>query len=117
MKCVNGEPWEEGSVCHAVEKMGGKVGKLKMVVTKVIENDYIEYAPVSKFLRRYIPRLTSEIRSVDNGCEFTATMDCRIPLIPRILFPGKVSRQLEGVNKHMREEGENMKDLLEIQSA
>jgi hypothetical protein len=41
-------------------------------------------------------------------------MDYRIPLIPKPLFPGKVRRGLEGVNKHMREEGENMKKYFRV---
>ncbi len=44
MKWVKGEPWEEGSICHAKEYIGTKLEKLKMSVNKVIEGSYIEYA-------------------------------------------------------------------------
>jgi len=113
MRWAKGEPWEEGSICHAKEHIGSKLETIKMSVNKVIDGKYIEYAPTSRFMRRYIPRLTFHVTDVEDGCKFTATMDCRIPLIPRLLVPGKVKRELDAVRKHIQEEGENMKALLE----
>ncbi|MCP4545069.1 MAG: hypothetical protein GY835_01230 [bacterium] len=117
MKWVEGEPWEEGSICLAREYLGGELKTLKMSVNKVNDGKYIEYAPTSRFMRRYIPKLTFEVSDVENGCIFTATLDCRMPLIPRLLVPGKVKGGLDAARKHIREEGENMKTLLEQASA
>ena len=51
LRWIKGEPWEEGSVLYAEEYLHGKLHKLKMLITKVVPNRRIEFAPQSRILR------------------------------------------------------------------
>lgn len=114
MRWTKGSPWQEGSVVHAEEYMHGKLHKLTFVITRVVPNRVIEYAPVSRFRRRYAPKYTFSVESGDTGCVFTATVHARIPLLLRLLSKKKVKQGLSSVRKHMKEEGENLKTILEV---
>lgn len=113
MHWTKGSPWQEGSVVNAEEYFHGKLHKLTFAVTKVVPNREIEYVPVSRFLRRYVPKLTFAIEPKGAGCVFTATAYYRLALLPRLLAKKKVEQGLSSVRKHMKEEGENLKKILE----
>ena len=115
MRWTKGSPWQEGSIVYAVECFEGKPYKLKFLVTKVIPNRKIEYIPVSRFMRRYVPKNTFSMEPTGTGSVFTATVHLRLPLLPRLLAKKKVKRGLSGIRKHMRKEGENMKKILEAE--
>jgi uncharacterized protein YndB with AHSA1/START domain len=96
LRWIKGHPWEEGSVVYAEEYIHGKLHKLKFVITKLIPNRLIEYAPTSWFLRMYFPQGT-----------------LRVGWLARTFFKKKLERGLSSVQKHMKEEGENLKRILE----
>lgn len=110
---TKGSPWQEGSVVYAEEYFHGKLQKLTFVVTKVIPNREITYVPVSKLMRRYAPKLTFSAAQKGANCIFTATMHYRLALLPRLLAKKKIEQGLSSVRKHMKEEGENLKCILE----
>jgi len=112
---TKGSPWQEGSVVYAEEYFHGKVHKLKSVVTKVVPNRRIEYIPVSRFMRRYAPKNTFAVEPKGASCVFTATVHLRIPLLSRLLARKSVEEGLSSVRKHMKEEGENLKKILETE--
>ena len=113
MRWTKGSPWQEGSVVYAEEYFNGKLHKLTFVVTKVVPNREIEYIPVSRFLRRYVPKLTFPIEFKGASCVFSTTAHYRLALLPRLLARKKVEQGLSSVRKHMKEEGENLKKILE----
>jgi len=100
---------------YAEECFEGKLYKLKFLVTKVIPNRTIEYIPVSRFMRRYAPKNTFSMEPKSDSCVFTATVHLRLPLLPRLLAKKSVERGLSGIRKHMKEEGENLKKILEAE--
>ena len=110
---IKGKPWEEGSVVHAEEYIHGKLHNLKFVVTKVVPNAEIEYAPVSRFLRRYFPKNAFSIEKKEETCVFTATGTYRVGWLIRTFAKKKLERGLSSVKKHMKGEGENLKRILE----
>ena len=61
LRWIKGQPWEEGSVVYAEEYIHGKLHKLKFVIMKVVPNTEMEYAPVSRLLRRYLHKNTFHI--------------------------------------------------------
>ena len=71
LRWTNGKPWEEGSVVYAEEYIHGKLHKLKFVVTKVVPDELIEYAPVSRFLRIYFPKNTFSVQIKGDTCIFS----------------------------------------------
>ena len=96
-----------------MECFEGKPYKLRFLVTKVIPNKRIEYIPVSRFMRRYVPKNMFSMEPTGTGCVFTATVHLRLPLLPRLLARKSIERGLSGIRKHMKEEGENLKKILE----
>ena len=109
MRWIKGEPFHEGSVAYFEEYLHGKIHKGKFVCTKVVPSRLIEYKPPFP-LSVFFPGNRFVIEPTDEGsCIFTAAGIMRVgPLGKRL------SRsQIEGVKRHMKEEGENLKAILE----
>lgn len=113
LRWLKGPPWQEGSVIYAEEYIDEELHKLTFIVTRVVPNREIEYVPVSRFRRRYAPKYSFSVESKEASCVFTAAVHARIPLLLRLLSKKKVARGLSSVQKHMEEEGENLKRILE----
>ena len=109
MRWIKGEPFQAGSVAYFEEYLHGKMHKGKFICTKVIPNRLIEYRPLFP-LSVFFPGNRFVIEPTDEGsCIFTATGTVRIgPLGKRLS-----RKQIEGVKRHMKEEGENLKAILE----
>ena len=112
---LKGKPWEEGSVVYAEEYIHGKLHKLKFLVTKVVPNREIQYVPVSWFLRRYFPKNAFHLEPKEDTCIFTATGTYRIGWLVRTFAANRIERALSSVKKHIKEEGENLKRILEAE--
>ena len=110
---LKGQPWEEGSVMCAEEYIHGKLHKLKFTVTKIIPNRRIEYSPVSRFLRIYFPKNEFIIEKGGESSIFIASGTYRLAWIARTFFKKAVQNGLSSVKRHMKEEGENLKRILE----
>lgn len=110
---MKGEPGEEGSVVHAEEYIHGKLHKLKFTITRVDPNRRIEFAPTSRLLRIYFPMNTLEVEPKGDTCLFTASGHLRVGRLVKIFAKGKLEHGLASVAKHIKEEGENLKRILE----
>ena len=110
---LKGKPWAEGSVLYAEEYLHGKLHKLKFEIIKIDRGRRIEYAPTSRFLRKYFPKNEFIIEQKDKSCLFTASGTCLVGKLGKIFFKKKIENGLSSVRKHMREEGENLKKILE----
>lgn len=109
MRWIKGEPFAEGSILYFEEYLHGKIHKAKFICTKVVTNRLIEYGPPPP-LSILFPGNQFIIEPLDeSSCTFTATVKMRMgPL------SGRLNRtQIEGVKTHMKEEGENLKAILE----
>ena len=113
LRWIKGQPWEEGSVLYAEEYIHGKLHKLKFLITKVVPNREIEFMPLPQLLRIYFPKNTFAIEPKGDTCVFTATGCLRVGRIVKILAKNKLEVGLASVKKHMKEEGENLKRILE----
>ena len=76
-------------------------------------NERIEYAPTSKFLRIYFPKNEFIIEQKGDSCLFIASGTYRIGWIVKTFFKNALEKGLSSVKKHMKEEGENLKEILE----
>ena len=111
MRWIKGEPFTEGSVAYSEEYLHGKIHKAKFICTKVVPNRMIEYRPPFP-LSIIFPGSQFIIEPVGEGsCVFTATVKARMGPLSRRLS----RRQLEGVKIHMKEEGKNLKAIVEKQ--
>lgn len=91
------------------EKIHGKLLKKRAAYTRVVDGQYIEFAPTTRFLRFFLPRMLFRIEPEADGCKFTAETHIRTGPIGAWLN----RKEFEAVRQHMREEGENLKKLLE----
>ena len=110
---IRGEPWQEGSVAYAQEYIHGKLHKLKFLITELVPNRKIEFVPLSRFLRPLFPKNTFSIEPKEHSCVFTATGQLRIGRLAKTLARKKLEYGISSVRKHMKEEGENLKRILE----
>lgn len=97
-----------GDVVYFEEYFHGKLHKAKSKITKVEENKRIEF--VNLFPTSILaPKGSFIIEPRGRSCIFTATLSIRFGwIIPRF-----TKSRLDDLKKHMKEEGENLKKLLE----
>lgn len=110
VKChwIKGEPFEEGSILYVEEYLHGKIHKMKFIGTKVESNRKIEYRllfPMSVVC----PKGSFIIVPKERSCIFTANLSFRFGKA----FAKFAGSRVESVKKHMKEEGQNLKMLLE----
>ncbi|WP_440947478.1 SRPBCC family protein [Methanosarcina sp. T3] len=105
---VKGKNFEKGSVLYAEEYLGGKLEKLSFEITNCVPNELIEYK-VSFPASIVCSGGSFSIKPSNGGSVFTATLSFR--------FGGVISKvtgkRAEAIRLHMKEEGENLKALLE----
>ncbi len=90
------------------EYLHGELHKMKCLATKYEPNRTIEYKllfPASIVC----PKGSFAIEQKEKNCTFTATLYFRFSKI----FSLFDKRRIEAIKKHMKEEGENLKKLVE----
>lgn len=110
IKCqwLRGKPFEVGSILYVEEYLHGKSHKMKFLGTNVESNRRIEYRllfPTSIFC----PKGSFLVELEGESCILTAILYVRLGWFLSIVAKGRV----EAIKKHMKEEGENLKRLLE----
>ncbi|WP_445475438.1 SRPBCC family protein [Methanococcoides methylutens] len=108
-KWIKGRNFEKGSILYAEEYLNGKLEKLSFEITRFTKGELIEYKVL--FPHSIIcPMGSFSIKSVNsNESVFTATLSFRFGWLFSII----AKKRVEALRTHMREEGENLKDLLE----
>lgn len=114
-KWIKGTPWAEGSILLAEEYIHGKLHRLRFIVTEIVQNKKIVYSPTSRFVRKFFPKNEFVIEQEGDHCHFIALVTLRVGKIGRILFKKSLEKSLFSVRKHMSEEGENLKYMLEAE--
>lgn len=110
---LKGKPWSVGSVMYAEEYIHGKLHKLKFIINEVVPNKMIEYVPASWLLRKYFPKNEFILEAQGDACRFIASGTYRIGWLGRTLFRKQLKEGLSSIKQHMKEEGENLKRILE----
>jgi len=113
LRWIRGRPWEEGSVACAEEYLHGRLHRMRFTVTRVVPNAEIHSAPASRFLRRYFPGNAFYMEKRGDRCIFTATGTLRVGWLIKTFARKKLDYGLSSVRQHMKEEGENLKKILE----
>ena len=113
VRWIKGKPFEEGSIIYYEEYLHGKVHKGKFIITKVVPNREIEFSPLFWLWRIYFPKNTFTIEPKEKTCIFTATVSIRVGWLVKTFAKNKLEFGISCVEKHMKEEGENLKKILE----
>jgi uncharacterized protein YndB with AHSA1/START domain len=109
---IEGEALHEGSVAYYEERIAGKVKRMKVRYTRVVPNRYIEFVPASRPFRLLLPRMSFAVEEQQDGASLLrAQVHVRIGPLGRRLN----RRELEAVERHMKEGGENLKRWAESQ--
>ncbi len=108
--------WRKGNglavnnVCYFEEEIAGQLLKKETRFTQIVPYRYIEFTMVQRFYRWFIPKMTFVFEPQKDGCVFTGQVFLR-----GIGPIGKWAHRKEftAVRQHMKEEGENLKRIIE----
>ena len=103
-----GEPHQIGTVIYAEEYIAGKLCKIKNTCTNIEKYKRIEYK-TSFPLSIFHPKAEYLFTRSEKGCIFTAINYFKVPII----FNSKIKSLIAATEKHMKEEGENLKEIME----
>ena len=110
---IKGKPLEEGAIGYFEEYLHGKLHKAKVLYTKIVPNREIEYRPLFWLWRIFWPKGVFTIEPKGKSCIFTATVHYRLGWLSTKLARNRIEAAIESTKRHMKEEGENLKRLLE----
>ncbi len=108
---IAGDTIVPGTVFWFAERIGGKLMEKTVVVTEVREDRYFAFAPVSRLLRLLLPRLSFQVIPEEAGCQLVAEIHIRTGPVGAWLN----RKEFNAVRQHMREEGENLRRLVEAE--
>ena len=111
-KWTKGKPLEEGSTCYAEQYAVGKVTKYNATLAEIIPNRKIVFKwsyPVSLMS----PKVEWLIEPKNSHSIFTAITHMRAGHLWKKLFKKSMKNVISAHDKHMAEEGENLKRLME----
>ena len=106
---LSGGGLREGAIAYFEERIGGKLLKKTVVFAVVEPGRYVAMAPTNRLMRLVLPRLSFLMEPLGEGCRLTAEIVLRTGPVGAWLN----RRELDAVRRHMREEGENLKKLVE----
>jgi uncharacterized protein YndB with AHSA1/START domain len=112
---IRGDHLTVGAVLLVVERLHGKQHRLQLRATEVVPNRLLRYA--SRGFRGAF-----ELKPTDDGTSFTASLEFgwRVPLIGAVIdrvLRLMLMRRLAAFHRHLKEEGRNLKRLLESRGA
>ncbi len=113
-KWTKGKPMEKGSRWYGEEILHGKLAKLRGTIGEVIPNRKIEFKYVFP-LSLVSPGFDWRIEPKGECSVFTAVGYVKAFEFYRLIARNHVDTGMEAGKQHIREEGENLKKLLEAE--
>lgn len=109
---ICGSMLEVGSEIECQEFLHGKLHTMKFRMTKVIPDKRIEFVVIG------LGRGAFDVQITGAAVRFTAELDIgpEIPIIGRffdLIFSSFFQQRIDAMRKHMEEEGQNLKAILE----
>lgn len=99
----------EGEKAYFEERIVGKRQQKTVRFTQVDSDQYIEFKPTSRLVGLLMPHISFTIDPQPDGCELTQRIKVRTGPIGAWFN----RREFDAVRKHIQEEGENLKYILE----
>lgn len=100
---------QQGVEAYFEERIAGKLQKKTVKFVEVTLDRYMEFKPTSLLVGLLMPHISFTIDARSDGCELTQRIKVRTGPIGARLN----KREFDAVRTHMREEGENLKCILE----
>lgn len=98
-----------GAEAYFEERIAGKLQKKTVRFVEVTPDRYLEFKPTSLLVGLLMPHISFTIRPRSDGCELTQRIKVRTGPIGARLN----GKEFDAVRAHMREEGKNLKYILE----
>lgn len=108
---TEGSGLEQGAEAYFEERIAGKLQKKTVTFVEVTPDHYLEFKPTSLLVGLLMPHISFTIDARTDGCELTQRIKVRTGPIGAQLN----KREFDAVRTHMREEGENLKRILEYE--
>jgi hypothetical protein len=109
---TKGKPFELGSTLYSEQYMLGDLGKLKGTISESVPNKKITIE-LSFPASIISPKLEWILSDKGKETVFTAVTYVKFNKVFRILFRSQMEKSIEGIEKHVAIEGENLKKILE----
>ena len=106
---VDGSGLEPGVVFAFEEIIGGQRMTKRVRFIDVVPDRALAFEPTSRLLRLILPRIGFTIEPRPDGCDLVASLHIRTGPVGAWLN----RRELMAVRQHMKEEGENLKRIVE----
>ncbi|WP_136591345.1 SRPBCC family protein [Salinigranum halophilum] len=106
---VEGDGLAEGAKAYFEEHIAGKTKQATVRFTAIVPDRYVEFKPTSLLVGLLMPSISFTIDPHGDGCDFTQRIKIRTGPIGARLNRS----EFDAVRTHMREEGENLKKILE----
>jgi hypothetical protein len=111
-KWTKGKPFELGSTLYSEQYMLGELGKLNGTISESVPNKKITIE-LSFPASIISPKLEWILTDKGKETVFTAVTYVKLNKVFRILFRSQMEKSIEGMEKHVAVEGENLKKILE----
>lgn len=108
---VDADGLVSGEKAYFEERIAGKHQRKTVRFTNVDPDRYIEFKPTSRLVGLLMPHISFTIDPRPTGCELTQRIEVRTGPIGAWLN----RREFDAVREHMREEGENLRRILEAE--
>ncbi|MBX0298166.1 SRPBCC family protein [Haloarcula nitratireducens] len=102
---------QQGAEAYFEERIAGKVQKKTVRFVAVTPDHYLEFKPTALLVGLLMPHISFTIDASPAGCELTQRIKVRTGPIGARLNKS----EFDAVRRHMREEGENLKSILETE--
>lgn len=107
---VDGAGLSEGNVAYFEEEIDGKVLRKEVRFTRIEANRRIEFRPISRLMRLFLPIIVFSFHPVAGGTRVVQQVKIRTGPIGKWIN----RREFAAVQQHMQEEGEYLRDILEV---
>lgn len=108
---VDGDGLAEGSTAYFAERIGDTHHERTVRFLEVDPDEYIEFRPAATIVGLLMPEISFTIDPRGTGCTLVQRIRIRTGPIGAWLN----RREFDAVRTHMREEGENLKRLVEAE--
>lgn len=117
-KLLKGNPEQEGAIIYCEERLGRHLFKLRYKLTGTKRPHFLQYKPTAPLSWLHLGKATFEIQKLnerESKLIATVTYGSGLPILS-MLTDWMSERIVEhaSITKHMREEGHNLKQILEF---
>ncbi|KAB1188711.1 MULTISPECIES: SRPBCC family protein [Haloferax] len=109
---TDGNGLVQGAEAYFEERIAGKIQQKTVRFTDIVPCEHIEFTPTSRLVGLLMPSISFTIDSHEDGCDLTQRIKVRTGPIGARLN----RREFDAVREHIKEEGENLKTILETEA-